>query len=104
MTSEAPDLRDLAQRLEAIRDRVTKVEVQVRTLVMSQSVEGREFALRDERGEIRARLEMQEYAPRLTFYDRLGTERLRIGLRPDGTPATWVEGWEIPLGVPENRG
>ena len=35
MTSEAPDLRDLAQRLEAIRDRVTKVEVQVRTLVMS---------------------------------------------------------------------
>ena len=86
MTSEAPDLRSLAQRLDAILDRLAKLEVQVRALVTSQTVEAREFVVRDERGEIRARLEMQGYAPCLTFYDRVGDERLRVGLRPDGSP------------------
>ena len=57
----------------------------------------------DERGRIRARLEMQEYSPCLTFYDRVGTERLRVGLRSDGTPAMWEEGRESPLGGSTNR-
>ena len=60
-------------------------------------MEGREFALRDERGEIRARLEMQEYAPRLTFYDRVGDERLRVGLQTDGSPSLRVKDREISL-------
>jgi hypothetical protein len=97
MTSETPDLRPLAARLDAIADRLQKLEVQVRALVTGQTVEAKEFVVRDERGEIRARLEMQEYAPWLTFYDRLGKERLRIGLRNDGPPSLWVEDREIPL-------
>ena len=97
MTSEAPDLRYLAHRLDAILDRVQNLEVQVRALVTSQTVEGKEFVVRNDRGEIRARLELQEYAPCLTFYDRLGKERLRIGLRTDGSQLLWAEGREIPL-------
>ncbi len=95
MTPETPEL--LAARLEAILDRLANLEVQVHGLMTSQTVEAREFVVRDTRGEIRARLEMQEYAPCLTFYDRAGKERLRIGLRKDGTPAMWVEGRETPL-------
>ncbi len=94
MTPETPALE---ARLEAILGRLTKLEVQVRGLVTSQTEEAKEFVVRDERGEIRARLEMQEYAPCLTFYDRLGKERLRIGLRTDGSPSLWVEDREIPL-------
>ncbi len=52
----------------------------------SQTVEAREFVVRDDRGEIRARLEMQQYAPCLTFYDGAGQERLKIGLRADSSP------------------
>jgi hypothetical protein len=63
MTAEGPDLIILAARLEAIVDRLTDLEVQVRSIVTSQTVEAREFVVRDTRGEIRARLEMQEYAP-----------------------------------------
>ncbi len=86
MTTEAPDQRALAARLNAIAERLEKLEVQVRGLVTSQAVEAREFLLRDDRGEIRTRLEVADYAPRLTFYDRLGTARLRVGLHKDGSP------------------
>ncbi len=44
-----------------------------------------------ERGKVGARLERQAYAPRLSFYDRLGKKRLWIGLQPGGTPAKWAE-------------
>ncbi len=94
MTAEGPDLRILAARLETLAGRLDKLELQVRALVMSQTVEAKEFVVRDDRGEIRARFEMQEYAPCLIFYDRLGKERLKIGMRTDGTPALWVEGIE----------
>jgi hypothetical protein len=97
MTPEAPEHRTLAARLDAILDRLAKLELQVRALVKSQTVEAKEFVVRDERGQIRARLEMQEYAPCITFYERLGKERLRIGLRTDGSPSRWVEEREIPL-------
>lgn len=90
MTPETP-------ALEAILDRLGKLGLQVRGLVTSQTEEAKEFVVRDDRGEICARLEMQEYAPCLTFYDRLGKERLRIGLRTEGSPSLWVEGREIPL-------
>ncbi len=97
MTPDIPDLMAVAARLESLAERLADLEYQVRALVTSPRVEARDFVVKDERGEVRARLEMQEYAPRLTFYDRLGTERLRIGLRTDGTPAAWVEGREIRL-------
>ena len=97
ITAEAPDQRSLAARLDAIIERLGKLETQVRALVTSQILEAKEFILRDERREIRARLEMQEYAPCLTFYDRLGKERLRIGLQTDGPPSCRLEGREIPL-------
>ncbi len=91
------DPNALALRLEAILERLASVEVQVRSLMNSSTVEAREFIVKDGRGEIRARLEMQEYAPWLMFYDRFGKERLRIGLRPDGSPSIQVGGQEVPL-------
>jgi hypothetical protein len=97
MTAEARDQRSLAARLDAILDRLAKLELQVRGLVTSQTEEAKEFVVRDERGEIRARLEMQEYAPCLAFYDRLGKGRLCIGLRDDGSPSIQLEGRDIPL-------
>jgi hypothetical protein len=69
VTPEAIDLRMLAQRLDAIHDRLGNLEVQVRALVTSQTVEAKEFVVRDDRGEVWARLEMQQYAPCLTFHD-----------------------------------
>ena len=98
MTPETPDLRSLAHGLDAISDRLDKLEVQVRGLVTSQTVEAKEFVVKDDRGEVCARLEMQEYAPCLTFYDRAGTARLKIGLRTDSSPLLQVEGREILLG------
>ncbi len=97
MTADAPDLTTLALRLERLADRLDKLEVQVRGRVTSQTVEAREFVVKDDRAQIRARLEMQQYAPRLTFYDSAGTERLKIGLRRDGTPVIWVDGGKTPL-------
>jgi hypothetical protein len=97
MRSETPEHGALAARLDPILDRLATLELQVRGLVTSQTVEAKEFVVRDERREIRARLELQEYAPCLTFYARLGKERLRIGLRNDGSPSHWVEGREISL-------
>ena len=93
----APDLKALAARLDAITDRLEKLEVQVRGLVTGPTVEAREFVVKDARGEVRARLDMQDYAPRLIFFDRVGTERLRIGLRRDGRPSSRVGEREIPL-------
>jgi hypothetical protein len=98
MTADAPDLTTLALRLERIADRLDKLEVQVRALVTSQTVEAKEFVVKDGRGEIRARLEMEEYAPCLTFYDPAGKERLKIGLRTDSSPVIQVERRDIPLG------
>jgi hypothetical protein len=49
-------------------------------------------------------LRPRQAAPRLTFYDRIGDERLRIGLHTDGTPSMWAEGQEIPFVIPENHG
>ncbi len=98
MSPERPDLNGLAGLLEALTERLAAVEVQVRGLVTSQRVEGRESVARDERARMRARLEVQDYSPRLTFYDTAGKERLRIGLRPDGSPLVQVEGREIALG------
>ncbi len=97
MTADAPDLRILATRLETIFDRLDKLEVQVHGLMASQTVEAREFVVEDARGEVWARLEMQEYAPCLVFFDRSGKERLKIGLRTDGSPILQVEGREIRL-------
>ncbi len=97
MSPETPDLTGLMARLERIGDRLNNVELQVRGLVTSQTVEAGEFVVRDERGVIRARLEMEQYTPCLTFYDPLGTERLKIGLRTDGSPMLRVEEREVPL-------
>jgi hypothetical protein len=97
MSLETPELTRLTARLEMIVNRLEKLEVQVRGLVTSQTVEAKQFVVRDDRGEIRARLEMQEYAPCLTFYDRAGQERLKIGLRTDSSPVVQVEQREIPL-------
>ena len=63
MSEETPDLKTLALRLKMIADRLEKLEVQVRGLVTSQTVEAKEFVVPDDRGEIRARLEMEQYAP-----------------------------------------
>ncbi len=98
MTADVPKLKTLAARLEVLADRLAMVEVQVRALMESQTVDAKEFVVRDDRGEIRARLEMQEYAPSLTFYDWLGKEWLRVGLRTDGSPLLRVDQREISLG------
>ncbi len=58
MAPESVDSNTLAYCLAAILDRLEKLEVQVRGLVASQTVEAREFVVRDDRGEIRPRLEM----------------------------------------------
>ncbi len=99
----SPDLNALARRLDAILDRLDQLEVQVRGLTTNQTVEARDFVLKDDRARIRARLEIQEYSPRLTFYDTLGQERLQLGLWVDGSPSIRVEGREIPLGEGEAR-
>jgi hypothetical protein len=98
MTPETPDLTRLAARLERIVDRLAQLEVRVRGLMTSSTVEAREFVVRDDHGVIRARLEMERYAPCLTFYDPLGKERLKVGLRTDSTPLLRAERREVPLG------
>ncbi|HXZ44901.1 MAG TPA: PilZ domain-containing protein [archaeon] len=98
MTPDAPDLKTLAARLEVLADRLTMLEVQVRALMESQTVDAKEYIVRDDRGQIRARLEMEKYAPSLTFYDPAGKERLKIGLRTDSSAFFQVEQREILLG------
>ena len=46
MTAETPDLRSLAYRLEMLLERVQNLEVQVRGLVESQTIEAEEFESR----------------------------------------------------------
>jgi hypothetical protein len=53
MTPETPEHGALAARLDAILDRLAKLELQVRGLVTSQTVEAEDFVVRDERGGIR---------------------------------------------------
>ncbi len=48
MTTDAPELKTLAMLLEMIVDRLDKLEVQVRGLVMSQTVEERESVVKDD--------------------------------------------------------
>ncbi len=98
MPADAPELTRLAAQLEVLADRLTMLEVQVRALMESPTVDAQEFLVRDGRGHPRARLEMQQHAPCLVFYDSSGKERLRIGLRMDGSPFVQVEQRSIPLG------
>ncbi len=97
-TADAPELTTLALRLAVLEERLAMLEVQVRALMESQTVEAKEFIVRDDRGGIRARFEMQQYAPCLTFYDTAGKERLKIGLRADGSPLIQIERRDLPLG------
>ena len=46
MTPETPEHRALAARLDALIDRLDRLEVQVRGLVTSQTVEPKEFVVR----------------------------------------------------------
>jgi hypothetical protein len=73
-------------RLDMILERLNALEFQVSGLMQSASVEAEAFVLKDDRAHIRARLDLRDHAPRLTFYDRIGDERLHIGLHADGTP------------------
>jgi hypothetical protein len=86
MAADPSDLTASAARLDRILERLAKLEVQVYSLMQSQTVEAQAFVLQDERRQIRTRLDLRDCAPRLTFYDRVGHERLRVGLQPDGTP------------------
>ncbi len=70
----------------------------MRGLVTNQTVEAGELVVRDARGVIRARLEIEAPAPCVTFYDPLGTERRKIGVRTDRSPLLCVEQREGPLG------
>ena len=88
----------MAARLEWLVGRLAQREVQAPGLVASPTVVAREFVVRDVRGMIRARLEMQQFAPSLTFFGPAGKERLMVGLRLDGSPLLRVEPREIPLG------
>jgi len=86
MTPQTPDLAAVMARLDMIGERLGSLEFQVIGLLNSQTVEAEAFVLRDDRGEIRARLEIRDYATRLTFSDSVGHERLHIGRHADGTP------------------
>jgi hypothetical protein len=86
MSSEREDIGWLTARMHLLEERVHQLEGQVQGLLLSQTIEAHEFVLQDERGEVRARLDLRDYAPRLTFYDRIGGERLHLGLHADGTP------------------
>jgi hypothetical protein len=82
----------LAARVEALLDRIENLERQVRGLLESQEIQAKAFVVQDDRGAVRARFEMEGHAPRLIFYDSRGEQRLKIGLRDDGSPL--IEGVE----------
>ncbi len=86
MSSEREDLGWLTARLRMLEERVHQLEGQVQGVLLNQTIEAQEFVLRDARGEVRARLDLRDYAPRLTFYDGIGGERVHIGLHMEGTP------------------
>ena len=103
MAAEDEDPR-LTARLESLQERVRRLEIQINRLIETPAVEAREFVVVDERNRPRARFELAGHSPQVLLFDSTGRERLRIGLHTDGTPSMWVEGKEMPLVVPENRG
>ncbi len=86
MGTEREDIGWLTARVHMLEEHVQQLEGQVQGLLTSPAIEAQEFVLRDERGEVQARRDIRDYAPRLAFYDRIGGERLHIGLHADGTP------------------
>jgi hypothetical protein len=86
MTPQTPDLAGVMARLDTIFERLNALEYQVSGLMRSESVEAQAFVLHDDRARIRARLDLRDHTPCLTFYDGIGGERLHIGLHMDGTP------------------
>ncbi len=101
---EAEDDPRLTTRLDSILERLQRLELQMNRLIESQTIEARDFVVVDDLGQPRARFEMAGHSPQVIFFDRIGRERLRIGLHQDGTPAMRVEGREVPFVIPENRG
>ena len=93
----------LTTRLDSILERLGRLELQVNRLIESQVIEAQDFVVVDELGQPRARFEMAGHSPQMLFFDRIGKERLRIGLHTDGTPAMWVDGREVPFVIPDNR-
>ncbi len=74
------DARALVTRLEAITQRLTDLEVQVRALVTRQTVEAKEFVVKDDRGEIRARLETGHHDPSLSMLEKLAKAlKVKVG-------------------------
>jgi hypothetical protein len=61
--------------------------VQVPGLVTSRTAEAKDLMVCDEPGEIRARVEKQEFSSCLTYSNRSGKECLKIGLRTDSRPS-----------------
>ena len=59
MPPETPDPMTLAARLEMVVDRLERLKIQVRGLVASSTVGAKEFVVRDDRWQIRARLERE---------------------------------------------
>ena len=101
---ESEDDPRLTTRLDSILERLRRLELQMNRIVESTTVEAQNFVVMDEGGQPRARFEMAGHSPQMIFFDRIGRERLRIGLRTDGTPSMWVEGRAVPFVIPENRG
>ncbi|HWT83327.1 MAG TPA: hypothetical protein VN648_31535 [Candidatus Methylomirabilis sp.] len=92
MGPETPNFESLALWLDAIVDRLDQLEAQVRGLVTSQTVEAREFVLKDERARIRARLGATTHTIRPP---RGGAAPDR--LQTDGSLMIWVERQEFSL-------
>ncbi len=87
----------LTTRLDSILERLRRLELKMNGIIESSTVEAQSFVVMDERGEPRARFEINGYSPHVIFFDRTGRERLRVGLHKDGTPAMWVECREVLL-------
>ena len=98
MNPEIPDLLTVAVRLERLVSPAGDVDLQVRGLGTTHTVEARAFVVRDERGVSQTRHEMEQYAPSLTLDGPLGNERLWVSWRTDSSPRLRVEQRELPLG------
>jgi len=85
MVPQTQDLAAALARLDTILERLNRLELQVPVPMQSESVEAEAFVLRDQRAQVRARLDLWDHAPRLTFHDGIGDERLLIGPQTDGT-------------------
>lgn len=73
----------MVTRLHLSSGRMTDLGIQARTLAESQIIEGECVVLKDDDGDVRARLEMVGSAPRVTFYESAGTPRVSIGFAMD---------------------